>query len=69
MSSLWKDLLFLHGYLARKEDLLWRDQASRESPSETPVASTTEKAGSMAKGGSKPPKGRASHWPRLAAPH
>jgi len=24
MNSLWKDLLFLHGHLAHKEDLHWR---------------------------------------------
>ena len=68
MITLWKDLLFLHGYLARKEDLLWRDQTSPESPGETSVASTDGKAGTRAKGGSKPSKGCVSHWPRLAAP-
>ncbi|HZX71998.1 MAG TPA: hypothetical protein VFE77_14385 [Rhodanobacter sp.] len=68
MSSLWKDLLFLHGYLARKEDLLWCDQTNSESPDETPVASTTDKDGTAAKDGAKPSKGCASHWPRLAAP-
>lgn len=68
MSSLWKDLLFLHGYLARKEDLLWRDQTSGESPRETPVASTADKDDAKARGGSKPPKNGVRHWPRLAAP-
>ena len=31
MTSLWKDLLFLHGHLVRKEDLTWRRDAAPES--------------------------------------
>ena len=27
MNSLWKDLLFLHGHLVRKEDLDWQPDA------------------------------------------
>ncbi len=28
MNSLWKDLLFLHGHLVRKEDLVWRSDTA-----------------------------------------
>lgn len=31
MTSLWTDLLFLHGHLVRKEDLVWRRDAAPES--------------------------------------
>jgi hypothetical protein len=69
MSSLWKDLLFLHGHLVRKEDLLWADQASPESTTATPAAAThVEKAGAAAWNGARPVKNCAAHWPRLAAP-
>ena len=30
MSSIWKDLLFLQGYLVRKEDLVWRSDTAPE---------------------------------------
>ncbi|MFC5527432.1 hypothetical protein ACFPPA_16945 [Rhodanobacter ginsengisoli] len=41
MTSLWKDLLFLHGHLVRKEDLTWRRDAAPESaaPEATPRSS------------------------------
>lgn len=63
MSSLWKDLLFLHGHLVRKEDLLWRDQTTPES---TTAATPVDKAAAVKN--SARPKDGASHWPRLAAP-
>jgi hypothetical protein len=69
MSSLWKDLLCLHGHLVRKEDLLWCDQTTPESTTATPVAGThVDEAGAAARNGARPSKNRASHWPRLAAP-
>jgi hypothetical protein len=68
MSSLWKDLLFLHGHLVRKEDLLWADQANPESATATPAAIHVDKAGAAARNGARPPKNCAAHWPRLAAP-
>lgn len=30
MSSLWKDLLFLHGHLLRREDMDWHPDAAPE---------------------------------------
>ena len=69
MSSLWKDLLFLHGYLVRKEDLSWRDQTAPDPAAGAPAENAAVKAENAAKGQGKPPKNRASRWPRLAAPH
>ncbi|MEO6800124.1 MAG: hypothetical protein ABI178_09320 [Rhodanobacter sp.] len=69
MSSLWKDLLFLHGYLVRKEDLVWHDQTSPEPSTETAVAGTDGDTTSVAAtNGTKSPTHCVSHWPRLAAP-
>ncbi|HWU76180.1 MAG TPA: hypothetical protein VN043_06735 [Rhodanobacter sp.] len=72
MSSLWKNLLFMHGYLVRKEDLLWREQTLPEPSGETPNESSADQAGGVAKGESRTPRSRpqnrVSHWPRLAAP-
>lgn len=69
MSSLWKDLLFLHGHLAHKEDLLWRDQAATGQAPETPCAETPiGKAVAAAGSAQKPSKERTHRWPRLAAP-
>lgn len=68
MVSLWKDLLFLHGYFARREDLLWREQTGLE-PASRPTARTANgQAGTGAKGKAKPSKDCPRHWPRLAAP-
>lgn len=44
MNSIWKDLLFLHGHLVRKEDLAWRsDTAPEQQPTEaaTPLPQAT----------------------------
>ncbi|OOG54092.1 hypothetical protein B0E47_13045 [Rhodanobacter sp. B05] len=68
MSSLWKDLLFLHGHLAHKDDLVWRDQAGPASSTKTAAETATANAVPAAKGGAKPPKDCVLHWPRLAAP-
>lgn len=64
MSSIWTDLLSLHGYLVRREDLRWRDDGS--------VAGQT--AAEPGKSPSEPqstnrPRRRLLPWPRLAAPH
>lgn len=42
MSSIWKDLLFLHGHFVRPEDLLDAavDRASRTAAQREPVAAT-----------------------------
>jgi len=49
MSSIWTDLLFLHGYLIRKEDLAWRADTARAQqqagrPSAAPAPTTTSPA-------------------------
>ncbi len=33
MTSIWKDLLFLHGYLVNRDDLIWSSE-SAPKPSE-----------------------------------
>ncbi|MGB3269429.1 MAG: hypothetical protein WBA65_05685 [Rhodanobacter sp.] len=65
MSSIWKDLLFLHGHLLHKDDLEWRAETA---PAETPVAEAAEaptasdkKAAALAC--------CAIVWPRIMAPH
>lgn len=69
MNSLWKDLLFLHGHIARKEDLVWHDETSAEpSQEELTDASATGGAGPT-RDDRKPLKDCLSHWPRMAAPH
>ena len=37
MSSIWKDLLFLHGHLVRQQDLEWRVDATAERSEERRV--------------------------------
>jgi len=69
MSSLWKDLLFLHGHLVHKDDLVWRDQTFPASSAKTPTEITAGNAAPAAKGSAKPSKDCVPHWPRLAAPH
>jgi hypothetical protein len=49
MSSIWTDLLFLHGYLIRKEELAWRTDTARaqqqaEHPAAAPAPVTTPPA-------------------------
>jgi hypothetical protein len=60
MNSLWKDLLFLHGHLVRKEDLVWR--------SDTCTGAERDKNGKKRMAGSIAVKCCAAVWPRLAGP-
>jgi hypothetical protein len=71
MSSIWKDLLFLHGYLARKEDLLWHDQtAPQTAPESTAKAPETSRhdgpADAELKSGAPPRKRHSQPRPRVA---
>jgi hypothetical protein len=66
MSSIWKDLLFLHGHLLHKDDLEWRaETAAAETPdaeaAEAPTARDRKKAAALAC--------CAVVWPRIMAPH
>jgi hypothetical protein len=59
MNSIWKDLLFLHGYLVRKEDLIWSDEAhTTPQPTETGTRKLKSAAVQCCM----------TVWPRLAAP-
>lgn len=58
MNSIWKDLLFLHGHLVRKEDLAWRAD-SQPSPERGKVVAKARKAVLAC---------CAAVWPRLAGP-
>ncbi len=64
MSSVWKDLLFLHGHMVRKEDLVWRtENRPREHRNEAAgnkAACTTKEPGAPAR--------QVPAWPRLAVP-
>jgi hypothetical protein len=65
MSSIWKDLLFLHGHLLHQDDLEWREEpAAAETPdaeaAEAPTA-RDRKAAALAC--------CAVVWPRIMAPH
>jgi len=64
MSSIWTDLLFLHGHFARKEDLVWRTDSidDEQNEAETNRSHPTAIA-------SPAPKRRLFRWPRLSAPH
>ena len=47
MASLWTDLLYLHGYLIRRDDLAWRHDTEAQRPSSDATvksASTTPSA-------------------------
>jgi hypothetical protein len=59
MSSIWKDLLFLHGHLVHKEDLIWsaetRTAADRDKTRAGKVKSAAVKC-------------CMSVWPRLSGP-
>jgi len=65
MSSIWKDLLFLHGHLLHKDDLEWR--------AETPAADTadTEAVEAPVSRDAKAAELAccAAVWPRIVAPH
>ena len=59
MNSLWKDLLFLHGHLVRKEDLDWQPDAPANPPQDGKQV-TLAKRTVMA---------CCAHvWPRMASP-
>jgi hypothetical protein len=60
MNSIWKDLLFLHGHLVRKEDLVWHSDTRTEAERDKDIAK--KKASVVAV------KCCAAVWPRLAGP-
>jgi len=60
MNSLWKDLLFLHGHLVRKEDLAWRSDAHTEA--DRGSSDARKKVNSVVV------QCCAAIWPRLAGP-
>ena len=60
MISLWKDMLFLHGHLVRKEDLPWRADIRTEAD--------RDKNESRKKTSSIALKCCVAIWPRLAGP-
>ena len=65
MSSIWKDLLLLHGHLLHKDDLEWR--------TDTPAADTADPAVAEASA-SRDAKAAAlaccaAVWPRIVVPH
>ena len=59
MNSLWKDLLFLHGYLVRKEDLDWRPDAPLKTAQDGKPANLAKRTVVAC---------CAHVWPRLAGP-
>lgn len=65
MSSIWKDLLFLHGHLLHKDDLEWR--------TETPAADTADPAVAEAAASRDANAAAlaccAAVWPRIVVPH
>jgi hypothetical protein len=60
MNSIWKDLLFLHGHLVRKEDLVWRSDTCSRTDRDSNAIKT--KPSSIAL------KCCVAIWPRLAGP-
>ena len=60
MNSLWKDLLFLHGHLVRKEDLAWR--------SDTCIGTGRDNNAGRKKPSSIVLNCCVAIWPRLAGP-
>jgi len=64
MTSLWKDLLFLHGHLLHKDDLDWREDAP-EAPAPRKDAAET---GNAAKTKAATLACCASVWPRIMTP-
>jgi hypothetical protein len=53
MSSIWKDLLFLHGYLQARDELSWRADAQPEKALPTAAATPPPKP---APAGNPPPR-------------
>ena len=60
MSSIWKDLLFLHGHLVRKDDLSWRADTRTGTGQDKSVAGKNIHPLVL--------KCCAAIWPRLARP-
>lgn len=67
MSSIWTDLLFLHGYLIRKDDLAWRKDAQDTQAAQTPGKDVAEPA-NVAKTKAAALACCASVWPRIMTP-
>jgi len=65
MSSIWKDLLFLHGHLLHKDDLEWRTESPATDTADSAAAKTPAsrdaKAAALAC--------CAAVWPRIVVPH
>ncbi|WP_426701239.1 hypothetical protein ACPPVV_18015 [Rhodanobacter sp. Col0626] len=60
MTSLWKDLLFLHGHLVHKEDLDWRADIQANQASQSPRKDDKTKRAIVA---------CCAHvWPRIVGP-
>lgn len=53
MSSIWKDLLFLHGYLQARDELSWRADAQS---AEVPPAAAATPPPKTAPAGNPPPR-------------
>lgn len=64
MSSIWKDLLFLHGHLLHKQDLDWRPDPE---PAPSPAGDATG-TGNAAKARCTALACCASVWPRIMTP-
>lgn len=60
MNSIWKDLLFLHGHLVHKEDLVWQCDIRTETDQDK--SSVSKKASSIVL------KCCVAIWPRLSGP-
>lgn len=58
MYSLWKDLLFLHGHMLRKENLAWRPDPQSAPASGKPARKTKHAAVTC----------YAAAWPRIMGP-
>jgi hypothetical protein len=59
MNSLWKDLLFLHGHLLRKEDLNWQPDAPTKEAQAKNAAKTAKRSVLVC---------CAHVWPRIMGP-
>jgi hypothetical protein len=60
MNSIWKDLLFLHGYLVRKEDLIWREEVHAEPQKSEKTDTRKRKSATV--------QCCMAVWPRLSVP-
>ncbi len=59
MTSIWKDLLFLHSHLAHKEDLIWSSDVRTEADRDEADANKIKSAAVQC---------CVAVWPRLAGP-